>query len=91
MPNIQKRGGSPNSLQEIAQDRMIPTLKPSIEAWAKSNGRESDFWQWRDSLNLVPHEDTDCRTMRLVYRPAHTAFKHRGGVANALNIKSHFS
>ncbi|MDE6478799.1 MAG: hypothetical protein K2L45_00905 [Muribaculaceae bacterium] len=28
--------------------------------------------------------------MRLVYRPAHTAFKHRGGVANALNIKSHF-
>ena len=89
--NIQKRGGGPNSLQEIAQNRMIPTLKPAIEAWAKTNGSEPDFWQWRDSLNLVPHEDTDSRTMRLVYRPAHTAFKHRGGVANALNIKSHFN
>ncbi|MDE6637207.1 MAG: HNH endonuclease [Muribaculaceae bacterium] len=88
--NIQKRGGGPNSLQEIAQNRMIPALKPAIEAWAKANGCEADFWQWRDSLDLVPHEDTDCRTMRLVYRPAHTAFKHRGGVANALTIKSHF-
>jgi hypothetical protein len=28
--------------------------------------------------------------MRLVYRPAHQAFKHRGGVANAINIKRHF-
>ena len=88
--NIQKRGGSRYSLQEIAQNRMIPVLKPAIEVWAKANGREPDFWQWRDSHDLVPHEDTDCRTMRLVYRPAHTAFKHRGGVANALNIKSHF-
>ena len=88
--NIQKRGGSRYSLQEIAQNRMIPQLKPAIEAWATANHREPDFWQWRDSRNLVPHEDTDCRTMRLVYRPAHTAFKHRGGVANALNIKSHF-
>ena len=88
--NIQKRGGSRYSLQEIAQNRMIPALKPAIEAWAKANGREPDFWQWRDSHDLVPHEDTDCRTMRLVYRPAHTVFKHRGGVANALNIKSHF-
>ena len=89
--NIKKRGGGPNSLQEIAQNRMIPALQPAIEAWAKANGREADFWQWRDSLDLVPHEDTDCRTMRLVYRPAHTAFKHRGGVANAINIKIHFN
>ena len=88
--NIQKRVGSRYSLQEIAQNRMIPALKPAIEAWAKANGREPDFWLWRDSHDLVPHEDTDCRTMRLVYRPAHTAFKHRGGIANALNIKSHF-
>ncbi|MDE6380850.1 MAG: hypothetical protein K2L11_10280 [Muribaculaceae bacterium] len=29
--------------------------------------------------------------MRLVYRPAHLAFKHRGGVANAINIKTHFN
>lgn len=88
--NIQKRGGGPNSLQEIAQGRMIPALRSAIEAWAKTNNREADFWQWRDSLDLVPHEDTDCRTMRLVYRPAHLAFKHRGGVANAVNIKTHF-
>lgn len=89
--NIQKRGGAPNSLQEIAQERMARNLKSTIEAWAEANGREADFWLWRDSLDLVPHEDTDCRTMRLVYRPAHTAFKHRGGVANAINIKTHFS
>lgn len=88
--NIQKRGGGPNSLQEIAQERMASNLKDTINEWAKANGCEPDFWKWRDDLNLVPHEDTDCRTMRLVYRPAHLAFKHRGGVANAVNIKLHF-
>ena len=88
--NIQKRGGGPNSLQEIAQNRMIPALQSAIDTWAKANGREPDFWQWRDTLDLVPHEDTDCRTMRLVYRPTHTTFKHRGGIANAVNIKTHF-
>ncbi|MDE5850863.1 MAG: HNH endonuclease [Muribaculaceae bacterium] len=89
--NIQKRGGGPNSLQEIAQGRMAQILKTAIAEWARAHNREPDFWQWRDSHDLVPHEDTDCRTMRLVYRPAHTAFKHRGGIANALNIKSHFN
>lgn len=88
--NIQKRGGSSYSLQEIAQGRMAEKLKPVIEKWAKSTGCEADFWKWRDAHDLVPHEDTNCRTMRLVYRPAHLAFKHRGGVANAINIKSHF-
>lgn len=88
--NIQKRGGSPYSLQEIAQVRMKNQLKPVIEEWAKTNNREADFWKWRDAHNLVPHEDTDCRTMRLVFRPAHIAFKHRGGVSNAINIKTHF-
>ena len=29
-----------------------------IEAWAKANGREPYFWQWRDSLDLVPQEDS---------------------------------
>lgn len=88
--NIQKRGGGSYSLQEIAQERMAKNLKKTIEEWANANHCEADFWQWRDRLNLVPHEDTDCRTMRLVYRPPHLAFKHRGGVANAINIKSHF-
>ncbi len=88
--NIQKRGGGPNSLQEIAQGRMERNLQEAIKKWAKENDCEPDFWKWRDSHDLVPHEDTDCRTMRLVYRPAHLAFKHRGGVANAINIKTHF-
>lgn len=88
--NIQKRGGSSYSLQEIAQERMARNLQDEISKWAKANNKEPDFWKWRDSLDLVPHEDTDCRTMRLVYRPAHLAFKHRGGVANAINIKTHF-
>ena len=88
--NIQKRGGSPNSLQEIAQMRMVPKLKKAIKKWAKETGNAEDFWEWRNAMNLVPHEDTNCRTMRLVYRPVHIAFKHRGGVANAVNIKNHF-
>ncbi|MCH5229589.1 MAG: hypothetical protein J1F12_06300 [Muribaculaceae bacterium] len=89
--NIQKRGGSPNSLQEIAQMRMVPNLKKVIQKWAKESGNTVDFWEWRNALNLVPHEDTNCRTMRLVYRPIHETFKHRGGVANSINIKNHFS
>ena len=89
--NIQKRGGKSGSFQEIAQEeRMANKLKSVIKRWAKENNCEPDYWKWRDSLNLVPHEDTDCRTMRLVYRPAHTAFKHRGGVANAITVKTHF-
>lgn len=88
--NIQKRGGSSYSLQEIAQRRMAEKLQPAIKKWANANNCEADFWKWRDAHDLVPHEDTDCRTMRLVYRPAHLAFKHRGGVANAVNIKMHF-
>ena len=88
--NIQKRGGSANSLQEIAQRRMERNLQPAIRKWAKETGNPDDFWEWRNALNLVPHEDTNCRTMRLVYRPIHIVFKHRGGVANAINIKNHF-
>ncbi len=88
--NIQKRGGGANSLQEIAQNRMAIKLQPIIERWAEENNCKADYWIWRDSLDLVPHEDTDCRTMRLVYRPVHTVFKHRGGVANAITVKTHF-
>lgn len=88
--NIQKRGGSTNSLQEIAQGRMVRNLQQVIKEWAKINNCDVDFWKWRDAHDLVPHEDTDCRTMRLVYRHAHLAFKHRGGVSNAINIKTHF-
>lgn len=88
--NIRKRGGSPKSLQEIAQMRMVPNLRKAIKKWAEENGKEEDFWEWRNALNLVPHEDPNCRTMRLVYRPVHIAFKHRGGIANALTIRTRF-
>ena len=87
---IAKRGGSADSIQEIAQMRMAQNLKPVIDRWAKENNREPDFWQWRDAHDLVPHEDTDCRTMRLVSRTVHTVFKHRGGIANAITVKTHF-
>lgn len=91
---LNKRGGGPNSLQELAQKRMSMKLEPLIKKWAKEKGITYDpyecFYKWRNENNLVPHEDTNCRTMRLVYRPAHIAFKHRGGIANAKNIKSHF-
>ena len=91
---IHRRGGSPNSLQEIAQERMAKILYKDVMQWAEVNGVSYDpyqsFYMWRDAHNLVPHEDTNCRTMRMVYRPAHEAFKHRGGVANAINIKTHF-
>ena len=89
--NIKKRGGSKYSLQEMAQERMAQQLQNVVYLWAKQNNCEPDFYKWRDALNLVPHEDTNCRTMRLVNRDIHTAFKHRGGVANAVNIKKHFS
>ena len=92
--SIQKRGGSGNSLQEIAQSRMVGQLETVLREWAERNHVEYDaytcFYRWRDENNLVPHEDTDCRTMRLVFRPAHQAFTHRGGVSNAVNIKKHF-
>ena len=91
---IAKRGGGKNSLQEIAQARMEEQLRPVIQKWAKDQNKQYDpywcFYEWRDANNLVPHEDTNCQTMRLVYRPAHQAFKHRGGIANAINIKKHF-
>lgn len=91
---IAKRGGGKNSLQEIAQVRIEEELRPIIQKWAKDQNKQYDpywcFYEWRDANNLVPHEDTNCQTMRLVYRPAHQAFKHRGGVANAINIKKHF-
>lgn len=89
--DLHKRGGGGKSFQEVAQKRMEESLAKEIRLWAGKNNCEPDFYKWRDAHDLVPHEDTNCRTMRLVYRTAHIAFKHRGGVANSINIKSHFS
>ena len=94
---LDDRGKGKKSLQYVAQtERMAPKLSTEIREWWKLNRGDAEFiledafWEWRDALNLVPHEDTNCRTMRLVYRPAHKAFKHRGGISNAINIKKHF-
>lgn len=92
---IQKRGGGKSSFQEIAQERIASQLDGVLKKWWKANhcgtyNQYDAFYAWRDANNLVPHEDTNCRTMRLVYRPAHKAFIHRGGVSNAKNIKNHF-
>lgn len=88
---LSKRGGGEKSFQEVAQKRIAESLAKEIKAWAKKNHCNPDFYKWRDAHDLVPHEDTNCRTMRLVYRTAHIAFKHRGGIANSINIKNHFS
>ena len=88
---LSKRGGGEKSFQEVAQKRMAESLAKEITVWAKKNNCSPDFYKWRDAHDLVPHEDTNCRTMRLVSRTAHIAFKHRGGIANANNIKKHFS
>ncbi len=94
---LKKRGGDKNSIQYRVQiERMAPQLESTIRDWWTKRGDGSvfkldvAFWKWRDANDLVPHEDTNCRTMRLVYRPAHKAFHHRGGIANAINIITHF-
>ena len=63
-------------------DRYLTVLKPNT--W---NALEENWKLW----NPVPksHAVWEGPNMRLVYRPAHLAFKHRGGVANAVNIKTH--
>lgn len=92
---LKKRGGSRKSFQEVAQDRIAKQLEPTIREWWSNNMSEpyvlyDAFYEWRNSNNLVPHEDSNCRTMRLVYRPAHEVFGHRGGIANSINIKKCF-
>ena len=95
---ISEPGKGNNSIQYIAQiQRMMPQLETTIREklrrlifFKKKEIKENDFWKWRDNNKLVPHADTNCWTMRLVYRPAHEAFVHRGGIANAINIKKHF-
>lgn len=93
---LSQRGGGSN-IQDEAQRIMSHALENDIRSWWKNNrpGEEFElypkaFFKWRDSLDLVPHEDTNCTTMRLVSRSAHKAFTHRGGIANAINIKANF-
>ena len=92
---IKKRGGCKNSLQERAQSIMSEQLSDVVRMWAQNKNKKYDsyvsFYEWRDENDLLPHEDTNCRTMRLVDRTIHDVFTHRGGVANVVNIKTHFN
>lgn len=93
---LKKRGGSKESFQYVAQMRMAEQLDAELRKWWQQNrGNESynqhdAFWAWRDANDLVPHEDANCRTMRLIDRSAHKAFTHAGGVAHANIIKTYF-
>ncbi|MBO7480622.1 MAG: hypothetical protein J6T63_00780 [Bacteroidales bacterium] len=93
---LDKRGGGWNSFQEVAQRRMADRMTNKIHSWWQNNhpGESFDkydaFYKWRDANDLVPHEDTNCKTMRLVKRPVHEVFKHCGGISNAKIIKSYF-
>lgn len=95
IPKLKQRGGSKSSFQEIAQVRIARNMEQVLRQWAEKKGVPYDqydcYYAWRNEHDLVPHEDTNCRTIRLVYRPAHEAFDHRGGIANAKNIKKHFN
>ena len=91
---LNKRGGSKKSFQEVAQMRMAQLLDPILRIWWKENSKAEycqydAFWCWRNEHNLLPHEDANCRTMRLVNRDVHKVFKHAGGIAHASIIKQY--
>lgn len=96
---LKKRGGGSSfsgSLQDVVQDRIANRNIMEIENYWDENHPDRQFdlykayYEWRDSLDLVPHEDGNCKTLRLVKRPAHKAFTHSGGIARACIIKKYF-
>ena len=92
---LDKRGGSWNSIQEVAQRQMADNMEYKIHSWWKQNHpgeifeKYDAFYKWRNANDLVPHEDNNCKTMRLVKRPVHEIFKHCGGIANAKIVKKY--
>lgn len=93
---LKKRGGGKTSFQEVAQMRMARNLDSELKSWwfnhhkGEAYRQYDAFWEWRDANDLLPHEDANCKTMRLVKRPAHEAFTHAGGVSHARAIKKYF-
>ena len=93
---LKKRGGGKTSFQEVAQMRMAQNLDPELRTWWSNHHKNETynqydaFWEWRDANDLLPHEDANCKTMRLVKRPAHEAFTHAGGISHARAIKKYF-
>ncbi len=93
---LEKRGGTKSSFQYRAQMRIAKRIDPELREWWKKNRKQEEydqeaaFWAWRDANDLLPHEDANCRTLRLVKRSAHMAFTHAGGIAHAKVIKYYF-
>ncbi len=93
---LSKRGGGKTSFQEVAQNRMAQNLDSELRSWWRQNHKNElydqykAFYEWRDAHNLVPHEDANCKTMRLVNRSVHKAFTHAGGISHAIAIKDYF-
>ena len=93
---LEKRGGTKSSFQYRAQMRIAKRIDPELREWWKKNRKQEEydqeaaFWTWRNANDLLPHEDANCRTLRLVKRSAHMAFTHAGGIAHAKVIKDYF-
>lgn len=93
---LEKRGGTKSSFQYRAQMRIAKRIDPELREWWKKNRKQEEydqeaaFWAWRNANDLLPHEDANCRTLRLVKRSAHMAFTHAGGIAHAKVIKDYF-
>lgn len=93
---LEKRGGTKSSFQYRAQMRIAKRIDPELREWWKKNQKQEEydqeaaFWAWRNANDLLPHEDANCRTLRLVKRSAHMAFTHAGGIAHAKVIKDYF-
>lgn len=96
---LSARGGGSTfdgSFQAKAQERIADRILPEIkEEWDKYHPYEpfnkyKAFFEWRDRRDLVPHEDANCKTLRLVKRSVHKAFTHSGGISRICIIKDYF-
>lgn len=85
LSKLRNRGGSGNTIQEIAAPLFEKTLHTEIV-----RGGYSDFWEFKDGIHngefvrntpLVIHEDYDGQTLYLVPKYLHDNWKHYGGVA----------
>ena len=85
LSKLRNRGGSGNTIQEIAAPMFEKVLHDEIV-----KGGYSDFWEYKDGLHngefvrntpLVIHEDYDGETLYLVPKYLHDNWKHYGGIA----------
>lgn len=97
---LKARGGGhsfDSSFQDEAQKRIAQNKQSEIiEYWNYNHPNKKidlydAYYEWRDSKNPVPHEDANCKTMRLVNRVVHKdIFIHIGGISMIRIIKDFF-